>query len=229
MRLILWLLVPPLLLFALALLLIWAPLPPPFPPALSQGRNLAAALVVGGVGVVYVLGTLVFAVTIVARAGRYLDPALMLFGLEPHAYRLLGRRYAGTVQGRPVRVDFVPGTALRPAVVDIYVEADAGWRAALGDRRPMLDCRDCRPVQVDDPDLRNLVIMADDPDRVQAWLADASTHERVLSLLHVGHGTRELYVQPERLWFRAHVTLDAASKQVPRWLSALLRLAQDLS
>jgi hypothetical protein len=229
MRLILWLLVPPLLLFGLALLMVWAPLPPPFPQALSQGRNLVAALVIGAAGVVYVVGTLIFAVAMVARMGRYLDPALTLFGLEPRSHRLMGRRYEGVVQGRRIRVAFVPGTALRPAVVDIYVNAGTGWRAALGDRRPMLDCRDCVPVQVDDPDLRNLTIVAEDPAPVQCWLADAPTHERVLSLLHVGHGTRELYIQPEHFWFRAHVTLNAASEQVPRWLSAMLRLAQDFA
>ena len=52
-RILLLILVPPVLLFGFALILMWLPLPQPFPAPLSHGRNLVVAVATGILGIGY--------------------------------------------------------------------------------------------------------------------------------------------------------------------------------
>ena len=99
MRLILLLVLPVLLLFGLALVLMWAPLPRSFPPASSSARNLMAAVTVGVLGMVYLAGVVVVVVHRIFRAGRSLDEVLAAHGLAPAKGLLLGWVYEGSLQG----------------------------------------------------------------------------------------------------------------------------------
>jgi len=76
MRLILLLVLPVLMLFGLALVLMWAPLPRSFPPAPSSARNLMAAISVGMLGMFYLVGIALVIVGQILRVGRSLDEVL---------------------------------------------------------------------------------------------------------------------------------------------------------
>ena len=70
MRILFLILVPPVLLFGCALLMMSLPLPQPFPPPLSDGRNQMAAVITGILGVGYVFGLALYLVSSVLRVGR---------------------------------------------------------------------------------------------------------------------------------------------------------------
>ena len=137
----------PFLLFGCALLMIWMPLPQPFSPALSGTRNRMAAIVIGLLGVAYVAGLGIYAVLHFLRAGRVLDPTLTAKGLTARGYALFGRRYRGEIEGREVEAIVMPAQGIRPAQLNITVQAVLGTRMAMGRKRPLLGCRGCTHVE----------------------------------------------------------------------------------
>ena len=86
MRLLLMILLPGLLLLGVALVLIWLPLPAPFPAALSGGRNLLAAVISGGLGLAYLVGLAFFVASSVRRAGHALEALMLARGLKADSH-----------------------------------------------------------------------------------------------------------------------------------------------
>ena len=95
------------LLFFCALILMWMPLPKPFPPALSKGRNLMSAIIVGCLGMADVIALTVYVVLLSLRPGRMLDPVLLPAGFTSQNYMLFGRRYTGLYRGRSFEVQYL--------------------------------------------------------------------------------------------------------------------------
>ena len=193
---------------------------------LGRTRTAIAAITTGVLGLGYVVGIGVYLVAFVRQAGRVLEPVLLSRGLSMQADVGVGQSYRGQVEGRTVQVSFVPGRALDRSLLNVYVSADAGTRAAIGVQRPLLDCQEC-PL-VDWADLTGLQAAAEDEGWVRRWLS-APEHRAVLEGMlgaGAGDGTRELYVQPERLWLRARLQRVDPS-QVSAWLDALLLLARE--
>ena len=227
MRILFLVLVPLVLIFACALLMIWAPLPRPFPPALSGARNKVAAIVTGVLGLGYVIGLTVTLVSAFAHGGRALDPAFTAAGLAPSSHLLFGRQYQGMIEGYPVDVTVMPPYRFQPAIVEIRIGAAVGTTIAAGHSKPLLDCRGCPALHLDQPGLAHIEAYARDPARALDLLADEQVAAALRELMAdpEGAGTRELYLQPERVWLRAHSrTLDPV--RVGAWLDALLALAQ---
>ena len=217
----------PVLLFGCALWMLWMPLPRPFPPALSGGRNRMAAVVTGVLGMGYVAGLGVYATSHFVRAGRVLDPSLTTAGLTPQGYLLLGRRYRGEIGGREIEVTFMPAQVIRPAQLNVTVSADLGARIALGQERPLLDCRDCARLDVVGTAWEGLHVYARDVPRARRLLDDATAREIVTRILddRAGRGLREIYVQPDRVWLHARpYALTAA--QFESWFRDMLVLAE---
>ena len=142
-RILFLILVSPILLLLCALLFLWVPLPYPFPPTLSAGRNQISAIVAGILGSGYLIGLTVYVVSSFRRAGRVLDPVLTSTGLGSESYLVFGRQYRGVIDGREVEVRFVPSQGARSAQLDTHVGAKLGARMAVGQQRPLLYCRDC--------------------------------------------------------------------------------------
>ena len=227
MRIILLLLVPPLLIFGCALIMIWVPLPRPLPPALSSGRNLMAAVATGILGIGYVVGLAVYLVSSFSATGRVLDPVFASRGLASQGYMLFGRQYHGSVQGRQIDVQFMPSQGLQPAQLQVYVAADVDARVAIGTQRPLLDCRDCARIEITRPELRHLEVYAQDAAWTRMWLDRPANSAALGRLLGdpQGLGLREFYVQPDRIWLRAHPTARVTALQVGQWFDDVLALA----
>jgi len=221
MRIIWMILVPAVLLFCFALIVIWVPLPRPFPPALSQARNLWAAIITGVLGIGYLGGITIYLISGLLRAGRVLDPVCLPHGLIASNYGLIGRQYDGQIDGRQVQVRYTPAR-LQRALLEVHLTAQTGTRAAMGIHKPLLDCRDCARVQHD-----VLHVYAEDPGWAEQFLT-AGAVETTLSHLLVDQGSiaaGELYIQPERIWFRAYLPSGDTSTLVESWLQDLLSLA----
>ena len=227
MRILLLLLIPPILLFLCALITMWLPLPEPFPPALSGGRNLISAVVTGILGIGYLLGLAVYVVFAFLRAGRVLDPLLASMGMASKNYLLFGRQYHGALEGREAEVSFMPSRALWPTQLNIYVKADIGTRVAMGRQRPLLDCRDCARMDISAAEIPGLQVYAQEEGNASRLLTDAASREAMLRLLddQDDYGFREVYLQPERVWLRAHPR-EMTAARFRQWLDDVLVLAE---
>jgi len=227
LRILFWLLVFPVLLFLCALTIMRLPLPQPFPPALSGGRNLMSAIVTGVLGAGYIVGLAAYVVSAFLRAGRVLDPVLTSMGMISESYLLFGRQYRGELEGRKVEVYFVPPRAIWPTQLNVYVEADIGARVAIGRQRPWLDCQHCARLEVVGAGLAGLQVYAQEEARAGRLLSDAASREALARLLddQEKYGLREIYLQPERVWLRAHPR-GVGERRFRQWLDDVLALAR---
>jgi hypothetical protein len=226
-RIILLILLPPIIIFVLALTMILAPLPHPLPEAKSPERNRVSAIITGVLGAAYLVGLTIYAVSWFMQAGQALDPALVPLGLTPEGYMGFGRQYHGEIKGRQVEVTYQPAQMLKPALLNVYINASVGTQAALGPGKPLLDCGDCPAVDVEAPELDQLHIVAQDEAWMRRLLADPANAAAVSRMLGDQEtlGLRELYLQPNRIWLRAHPK-QIKENHIQRWLDDLLILAE---
>ena len=229
MRLILLLVLPVLVLFGLALVLMWAPLPPSFPPVLSSARSLMAAITVGVLGLVYLAGVAVVVVRHILRAGCSLDEVLAVHGLASASGLLLGRDYEGSLQGRPVRVSWVPGYGVRPGQLLVKVDADVGFIAAIADHRPLRPSADA--VQVETVLGENwapvVLVEASHAGRLTDLLANQVVGPGLFQLLAASEpgGVRELSLAQDHILFRARPSTAAAVQYAGTWVETLAAVA----
>jgi hypothetical protein len=207
--------------------MILAPLPHPFPEAKSLERNRVAAITTGILGVAYLVALTVYAVSWFLQAGQALDATLVPLGLTSTSYMGFGRQYHGEIADRQVDVTYQPARMLKPALLNATIGANVGTRAALVPGKPLLDCHDCPAVDINAPELGQLHIVAQD----EAWMrrllddpANLATTRRLLDDQKT-LGLRELYLQPDRVWLRAH-TNQITENKFRHWLDDLLSLAE---
>ncbi len=221
LRILLLILLPPILLF------LWAPLPHPFPPALSAGRDQMSAIVTGILGIGYLIGLAVYVTSSFRRAGRVLDPVLTSTGLASESYLVFGGQYRGVIEGRQVEVCLVPSQGIRPALLNIHVSAKLGARMAIGQRRPLLDCRDCARLEVAELGLGPLQVYAQEEERSRRLLTSPASREALTRVMEAQeeHGFREIYFQPGRVWLPAHPH-RMTEELFRQWLEDVLALAE---
>ena len=216
----------PILLFACALVMMWVPLPGPFPPPVSQGRNLMAAIITGVLGMGSVIALTVTLFSSFLQAGRVLDRVCTSLGLTPRSYMIFGRQYHGSISGRDISLDFMPSQGSRSAAINVYVGAVPGTRIAIGRTQPLLDCRGCTRLDLGEPELDRLDIRAQEAPKAHSLLVEPAVRGTVARLMSGSEGTtRELYLQPDRIWFRAHAR-QITDEQFRQWLDDLLALAE---
>ncbi len=230
MRLLLLIVVPPILLFICALAMLAVPLPDFFPLPWSRGRNQLSAILVGGVGGLgYLVSLTFYLVWTVTAPARSVDRVFIGLGMSSERYMLFGRHYQDWLDGRRVDIYFQPGYRLRPAVLNIYVEADLGTRLAMGSGKPLLDCRGCPRLAVGDPNLSHLHVLAQDQAWAYSLLADATVNSALNRLLapekSAGLGEVYLYLQPDRIWVRSHPR-QITESSAQQWLADLLAVVE---
>jgi hypothetical protein len=193
----------------------------PLPASLSGSQDLAAALATGLAGAGYLLALALYLLWSVRRSARALDPILEPLGLVGTGCTGFGRRYTGSIDGRSVEVRYLPAIALGVARLGLLVEAQPDTRMVVSRERPLLDCRDCRqvdlgegaPYQVYAQDVHNARRLLDDP-------AISEALDRVMS----AKGGTELYLQPDRIWLCARPR-NVAKEELEGWLRELMSLA----
>jgi hypothetical protein len=193
----------------------------PLPAALSESRDLVAAVGTGVAGIGYLLGLTLYLLRSIWRASRALDAVLEPLGLVGRTHAVFGRSYTGGIRGRHVEVQYTPPFALQGARLDVRVEARSDTRMAMGRQRPLLDCRDCPRVAL----AENLpyAIYTKDAGAARRLVAHPAARAALDRLLAVEY-TSSLYVQPNRLWFRTRPR-KANTGRVKRQLDALVALA----
>ena len=231
MRIVLALVVPVILLFGLALLLMWLPLPTPLPQPASAARTALAAGVVGALGVVYLGGIAVLAVGRVVRTGRALDEVLLSEGMTVSRHSLIGRSYVGNAAGRETRILWVPGHGLQRGQLIVDVSGAFGFSMAIADHTPLKPTADAVTVPIPSglgwtPTLLAPPACADGASRAILEMA-AGADLQLLLAGGQGRGTRELTVSPDGLRLRARVTAREAQTTVVELSRTLVRLAGD--
>ena len=187
---------------------------------------------IGLLGLGYLAGLTVYVVSIPIQAGRVLDPVLRPEGFTAQNYMLFGRQYHGTIRGRQVDIQVMPPHRFKPGLVDIRVETNPGLSAAIGYQRPLLDCRDCSLLALDNPDLSHLQIFAREQEQARALLTDPAISP-ILNRLMFDQSPlkrrerqfRELYLQPHRLWLRLHLQ-QINPVEFRQWFEDALLLAE---
>lgn len=206
-----------------ALVMMWFPLPPSFPPPFSGERDLMSAVGTGILGIGYLIVLATYVIGSVRQAGYVLGSQIAATGLRSEDILLFGRRYQGIVRGRGVEATVFPPYGLSRALLNVYVSADLGTRMAVSRGKPLLDCSICPRVDVGGDDLRGYHVYAQDEERARWLLADTESRAALIRLLD-GSGDRglwELYLQPDRIWLRARPAATADG-QFQGLLDALL-------
>lgn len=224
-QMILVIFIPIILIFALALALMVLPLPKPFPPALSSARSQIVAVITGVLGIIYLIAVVIYVFAVVSQAGSAFDKLFTSRGLSSQGYMGVGKQFRGELSGRAIQVDYVPGYRMKRALLEIYVSAETKQRIAISTERPLLDCRDCSEVGIADVDLK---IYSNDGQWILGFLSDTENRELLYRLLreNMSYSFRELYIQPERLWFRAHIEPGVSEQEVEGWFDSLLILSE---
>jgi hypothetical protein len=188
--------------------------------------NQLAAGLVCVLGLVFLVGLTLFLVAIFLRAGRRLDSLLLPAGFDSEPCYLFGRCYTGMVHGRRVRIMQLPSVGIRVGLLDVKVQAALAGRAAIGHKRPLLDCRDCERLSIDDPAWQGLQLYARPEPWARRLVENAGFQERLLGLMG-GRWTYRpvLYLQPEQVWMQVHHR-GLALAQVRVWLDELLALVE---
>jgi hypothetical protein len=230
MRLLLLILIPPLILFALALLLLRLP----WPAALRPHQNLVVAIAMGVLGLVYVAAVAWYVIDIFVVNSRVLDPAFTALGFSARPHLPFQRRYQGQFQGRAVQATYAPPSRYGPAVLYLYIPTSLTTRLAAGTGGGLrLDCPGCQPCELAAA-LATWQVQALDPPWATVLLNDSAVRQALPRLLGRPGETiqGELYLQPGTSWLRLHAPQSLPAEQVSLWLNDLLgivRAAEEIS
>ncbi len=228
-NLVLLIIIPPILLFFCALVMIWIPLPRPFPAALSIGRNQLAAILTGILSMLYVVGITVYFIGMLRQPTHVVDNAFAPLGFTARNYMIFGRRYRGQLRGYEVEANFIPPARLRlyHADLKIYVHVSTGTRMTMGQKKPIVHCPGCSPITPRDSDLLSLQIFAQNAAWADKLLSNPQAKTALLNLLvnPARFEFPELYIEENRLWFSIHPKQITAPR-IQRWVEDLSTLAQ---
>jgi len=229
MRLLLLILIPPLIFFALALLLLRLP----WPAALRPHQNLVTAITMGVLGLVYVAGIAWYVIDVFVVNSRVLDPTFNALGFSSRPHLPFQRRYDGQFQGREVQATYAPPLWNKPAVLYLYVPTSLTTRLAASSGGGLrLDCPGCQPCELSDA-LAAWQAQAADPAWATALLNESAVRQALPRLLGRPGETiqGELYLQPGTFWLRLHGYQSLPAEQVQPWLKdllAIIRAAEEL-
>ncbi|MBN1437120.1 MAG: hypothetical protein JW936_08585 [Sedimentisphaerales bacterium] len=230
MRIILILFAAPIILLGFALLVMLVPLPGPLPEARSDGRNLIAAISTGILALIGLVTLTIHIVRALRLSGNLEQSLLEPFTKETFTcenYQVVGRKFQGQVAGCSVQAEFIPPKAMQHALLNIYVQADIGFNAAIGAAKPILAQRGCKQVELADEVLKHLRIYSDNEEQLKNLLQRSEYKQAIAQLLSEQKllGLRELYIQPKKIHLRARPTAAVTSQHTEQWLKNLITLA----
>jgi hypothetical protein len=218
----------PILLLGVALLLIYVPLPRPFPEAGGHDRNFMAAIITGVFGMVGVISLMVYVTYGYLNTGRVLDTVFSSRGLTTSSYLVFGRQYEGQLDGRQVLVQFTPPRSPTKGLLNIWVQIDLNQHMAIGMNRPLLDCSDCKQLDVSALGLGQIQVFAADLDWSRNFLAEPTNLDLVNHLMEdaEGWGMQEIYLQPGWVWLHARPLSNDLIANVDLWFENVMNLAK---
>jgi hypothetical protein len=158
----------------------------------------------------YITALAIYLISLFLGAGRTLDQVCSSLGLASQSYAMFGRQYRGAIRGWQVSVDFMPARGIAPSVLNIRVRADMPARIAIGHQTPLLDCAGCPALTFENPELGQLIVLSEQEALARSLLGKPAARAAVQRLMNQSEaGTslptlRELYLQPDQIWFRTH-------------------------
>jgi len=230
MRIVFALIFPLVLLIGIAALLIFAPLPQGFPETMSSGRNTLAAIAVGVLGFLYLVGFTGYLIVALYRASRRFEGIFLEKGFEPNGAGLINRRYFGKLAQRSAKIYFAPAFRVYPALLDIRIAADCGFSAAICRGRPLLDCHDCPEIGIASTDTGDIEYYSDNEVRLRSLVESRDFAGALAGFLDYAeiYGLRELYITPTEIWIRARPSGVVSNEVVGQWIEELSIIAGNL-
>jgi len=219
---------PPILMAAIALLMIYIPLPASLPEAGSHDRNLPAAILTGILGMSWIMVLIMYVIHAFLSAGEALEIEFRRMGLRGSNYLILGRQYSGSIEGRQTNAQFLPSRAMQNPLLDIYIEAKTDQHMAIGGKKPLLDCGDCQKVEISALKPGKIRVYAQDPTWAGTFMEKTVHADLIKKMMDDadGSGMREICVQPGRIWLHARPSGQFNAKLLQTWMDQLLELAK---
>ncbi len=176
------------------------------PNSIFKGYNQPAALLTGILGIVFIIWLGFYTASSISQISGFLDSPMKEFGFISNSYMIFGRIYKGTIRGKNVEINFIPSTGLRPALLNIYIEANIGTRLAIGEKRPLLDCNDCSIIEDYDEVLGENKVYALEREKANIILDNHKIRSYIFSIMEnqASYRLREIYFQPDKVWLRIH-------------------------
>ena len=177
------------------------------PRSLFKGYNQFAALLVGFLGIIFLLWISFYLISYVTGISRSFDTVMREAGLDSERYMIFGRIYKGKIDGKNIEVNFIPSTGLRPALLNIIISpVDIGTKLAIVHDNPLLDCADCKLITGFENELDGIKVYAQDEKKANEYLEDSQIKHIIISLMddQSEHSLREIYFRPSSVLFRIH-------------------------
>ena len=218
---------PPALILAVAIAILWLPLPGVLPSPGGHARTLASAVAAGALGLVYVVGVACYALSALGQGRRELDGLLGARGLVARLHWMAGSQYRGQMERYQVEATYVPAHARSRALFAVRVHVSTGRRMAIAPHKPIAIGRDYPPVAGLTGPLGGLSAFANDEPWARQLLEHPAIRARLLDLLgrQDADGLKELYLEPDCLWLRARPPRGVPMARLDAWLGALVALA----
>ncbi len=221
MRLAAWLIIPPVLIFGLAVALVSVPLPAGLPEPFAMERNLPAAILTGVLGFAWVVSLAFLTLRSFLRAGARYDGIFAEIGFASASHLGFGRSYTGRLNGRDVEVLVVPARASQRPVFDVRMSARPRNGFSVSNGTPLLDGR-AWPVVATIPASVPMTVRSTSPESAQRILSESRFSAALASLTDpstYGAAT-ELYVHHHEVRWRPG-TGHVAPEDVVRSLELL--------
>jgi hypothetical protein len=176
---------------------------------------------------------------VIPRRGLHLDESL---AWSEAAFKVFVQALAGRVKGlsdlvgvyrqhHPAYRELVARIAATDRLIDQLAYKLYGLTeeeiAVVGQGRPLLDCRDCAPLEIAGAELGDVQVYAQQERDARRLLADPVSREVLARLLRdqEGSGFREVYLQPGSVWLRARPR-QVTEGRFRQWFDDALALAE---
>jgi hypothetical protein len=199
------------------------------PRSLFKGYNQFAALLVGFLGIIFLLWISFYLISYVTGISRSFDPVMREVGLDSERYMLFGRSYNGKIKGRKVSVHFIPSTGLRPALFNIYIESNSETNFTISIDTPLMVGKDYQEVEGFGTEFGNIKVYSPDLDKAINYLENKDIRNLIISLMENQsiYGLREIYIQHDQLWLRSHPR-NINKGIIKNWLKDTVNLASEI-
>ena len=177
-KILLFLFFVPILLFAVALFIILVPLPRPFPPAASKGRNLAAALITLFNGMFFIGSICLYSFWRIVRASHGMDPVFRKHGFYLGKAFLFARTLQGEHKGIGIRGELFPDYKFKPWRFTVCADVSPGFNGAIGNRKPVTHLPNAARLN-HEGGFSSLYICSDNAGKMQSMLDSAGIREAV--------------------------------------------------
>lgn len=223
-KIILYLIVFPLVLFVLALFLLLVPLPSPLPAPASSARNLPVAILTGVSGMAFLIWVAKYSQSQIRKASQSMDPIFLKRGFQLGKAYAFARTFQGTFQGLNISGDLFPAYKLQPWRFNIKATASSGLQAVFSNRKPITHTQNLTSYPANDA-WSSLFLYCDHPELMKKMMEKPEFIEAIDSIRNTLNtsDTWQLIIQPQQTELRI-MSYSLNSTAMETWLDGFYRV-----